>query len=63
MTQEELERFTNVMYAKVRGLHWDGEADEVERAKIQMVIADTSLLLDGSVTLERWEDAVAEATR
>lgn len=56
LTQEELERFTEVMLEKARraGI---GYTDDPQRELIQMVIADTALLIEGVVLLEAWEAA------
>jgi hypothetical protein len=61
MTNEEHERFTAVMMRKYR---WQLDAypteDEALEGIIGGVIADTSLLLDGVVSLDRWEQALDE---
>jgi hypothetical protein len=63
LTQEELDKFTDVMIKKAAHGHgWvDGRfywrpGDEAEalRGLIQNVIIDTELLMTGRVPLERW---------
>lgn len=53
MTQDELERFTDVMVQKCELLRQD---DEGFRNVIQQVIVDTELLVTGAVPIERWLD-------
>ena len=61
MTQDELERFQKVMVEKYRGqLSWYPSRAEALESIIGGVIADTSLLLDGTLPLEDWEAALAE---
>ena len=59
MTQDVLERFSQVMLEKSK---WVAFPYGIERdlALIQLVIADTSILLEGAVPLEEWEAAMAE---
>ena len=61
MTQDELERFQKVMVEKYRAqLDWFPTQEEGLHSIIGGVIADTSLLLDGTLPLEDWERALAE---
>ncbi len=61
MTQDEFERFQKVMVEKYRGhLDWYPSKEEGLQSIIGGVIADTSLLLDGTLPLEDWERALAE---
>jgi hypothetical protein len=62
MTNEEHERFTKVMCEKYQDhLDWYPSREEALKSIISGVVADTSLILDGSVPLEQWEKAMAEA--
>jgi len=61
MTQDELERFQKVMVEKYRRqLDWYPTQDEGLHSIIGGVIADMSLLLDGTLSLEDWEQALAK---
>lgn len=62
MTEEEFERFHEVMMEKyLPQLHWWPTKEEAVRSIIGGVIADTTLLADGTVPLESWENAIQNA--
>lgn len=61
LTNEEFQRFADVMYEKhAFWLDAFPSPREGVMAVIQGVIADTHLLLDGTVSLERWEEAMRD---
>lgn len=61
MTQEEWNRFHKVMVDKyMQQLSWWPTREQAVESIIGGVISDTSLLLDGSISLEQWEQAIAE---
>ena len=69
MTAEEFERFTTVMvykaalrYGFVAGRYrWTpDDAERDFRRMLESVILDTSLLLSGTVSLEKWEKLLEE---
>lgn len=62
MTNEEFERFVAVMVDKyLPQLSWWPTREEAVKSIIGGVVADTSILMDGTLPLEEWERAMAEA--